>query len=127
MKSAIYGDQLRFVTNFNFFFYRIIKNCFVEMGTWSEPYNDKCLKANSYLHAARSTEHGSILIHTSTYRSCVCMIKYIVFNGKVEICSTREFSSVLRAECCVLRAACKCESNNVNSLIYLFVRAACCV
>ena len=68
-------------------------------------------------HAACSTQHGSILIHTSTYRSCVRMIKYIVFNWKVEICSTREFSSVLRAPC-------KCESNNGNSLI-LFVRAAC--
>ena len=54
----------------------------------------------------RSTEHGSILNHTSTYRSCVRMIKYIVFNGKVEIYSTREFSSVLRAACSVLRAPC---------------------
>ena len=34
------------------------------------------------------------------------MIKYIVFNGKVELCPTREFSSVLRAACSVLRAAC---------------------
>ena len=47
----------------------------------------------STLHGARSTEHGarSISIHTSTYRSCVRMIKYIVFDGKVKICSTLDF------------------------------------
>ena len=78
--------------------------------------------ARSTQHAARSTQHGSILIHTSTHRSCVRMIKYIVFNGKVEQCSTREFSSVLRA-------ACKCESNKViHSFNFSSVlRAACCV
>ena len=57
--------------------------------------------ARSTQHEAHSTQHGSMLIHTSTYRSCVCMITYIVFNGKVEICSIREFSSVLRAACSV--------------------------
>ena len=57
---------------------------------------------------ARNTEHGSIFIHTSTYRSCVRMIKYIVFNGKVEICSTQEFLSVLRAACHFIRAAAAC-------------------
>ena len=60
--------------------------------------------ARSTQHAARSTQHGSIFIYTSTYRSCVRMIKYIVFNEKVEICSTLEFLSVLRAACSVLRA-----------------------
>ena len=43
------------------------------------------------------------------------MIKYIVFNEKVEQCSTREFSSVLRAACSVLRAPCS------------VLRAPCCV
>ena len=63
------------------------------------------------------------------------MIKYIVFNGKVEICSTREFSSVLHAACCVLRAAraacsmpraaCKCESNKgIHSLNFSSVLCA---
>ena len=53
------------------------------------------------------------------------MIKYIGFNGKIEICSTLEFSSVLRAACSVLRA-----SMNQPMGIYSFnfssvLRAAC--
>ena len=64
-------------------------------------------------HAARSTQHGSIFIHALTYRSCVRMIKYIVFNGKLKFallwnfypCSVpRAISSVLRAAGSVLRA-----------------------
>ena len=85
--------------------------------------------ARSTQNGARSTQHGSISIHTSTYRSCVRIIKYIVFNGKVELRPTREFSSVcvLRAPCCVLRAACKCESTKgIHSFNFSSVlRAAC--
>ena len=91
-------------------------------------HTSSTLKANSYFHAARSTQHGTsstelgariISIHTSTYRSCVCNAHdqkaYIVFYGKVKICSTLDFHpcSVFRvacrficAPCRVLRSAC---------------------
>ena len=61
------------------------------------------IKANSYFHAARSTQTAArstdhfnfnSYFHLQNYRSCVHMIKYtvyIVFNGKVEICSTLDF------------------------------------
>ena len=52
--------------------------------------------------------------YASTHRSCNRMIKYIVYNGKVEVSLTPVFHSccVLRAvscvlHCCVLRAACR--------------------
>ena len=69
-------------------------------------------------HGARSTQHGALIIsiHTSTYISCVRMIKYIVFNGKVKICSTLDFHpcSVPDHPCFVPRAACSvlCASMN---------------
>ena len=79
--------------------------------------------ARSTEHGARTTQHGSILIHTSTHRSCMRMIKYIVSNGKVEQCSTREFSSVLRAACCVLRVN---QTKGIHSFNFSSVlRAAC--
>ena len=53
------------------------------------------------------------------------MIKYIVVNGKVEQCSTREFSSVLRAACSVLRASVN-QTKGIHSFNFSSVlRAAC--
>lgn len=53
----------------------------------------------SYVLRRISTQHAAwIIFHrTSTYKSCIRMIKYIVFNWKVKIYFTRDFQCVPRA------------------------------
>ena len=102
------------------------------------------LTANSYLtrnteHRARSTKHAARINFNSYFHVQIMrahdQIQYIVFNGKVEICSTREFSSVLRASVnqtmgihsfnfsSVLRAACKYElALNLSGFQRLLIR-----